>query len=87
MDATRAERVENAIRHCIWQCCLSKMAGVSEAKAIGDIHERGQEGTQDSKTDQVNNLLGRGLANCASGQDDCDELCNTAYLDGMLELK
>jgi hypothetical protein len=50
---------KNALRHCLWQALLCIENGRDCAESIGDAHERGRTGTNDSRADQHNNIEGR----------------------------
>ncbi|MEQ8819138.1 MAG: hypothetical protein RLY93_02760 [Sumerlaeia bacterium] len=84
----------NAMRHCVWQCCLAKKFGVGTATEFGEAH--GDVGlmplpTDDSDTaaDKVNNRIGRGFGaggtpRGGSCDDSCVEKCQKAWDNGGL---
>ncbi len=76
---------QDALRHCIWSCLMSRSIGAIGAKRIGDIHEqannqRGQQRSEEAM-DQANNAAGR---NCSNLPGTCPDLCADKYLSGGL---
>ncbi|MFD8886804.1 DNRLRE domain-containing protein [Streptomyces erythrochromogenes] len=57
----RKGRVNNAIRHFMWQTSLTFFFGARAAKRLGDAHEWGESG-DDTKIDQHNNSVARSFA-------------------------
>jgi RHS repeat-associated protein len=70
---------ENALRHCIWMCCMIKNGNLThaEAKGIGDWKEKDQGGSEDSEVDQHNNAKGRGYGACK------DASCLSSCMEGV----
>ncbi|APU43763.1 RHS repeat-associated core domain-containing protein [Streptomyces sp. TN58] len=54
-------RVNNAIRHFMWQTSLTVFFGARAAKRLGDAHEWGESG-YDTKIDQHNSSVARSFA-------------------------
>jgi RHS repeat-associated protein len=48
-------------RHCLWQAMLTYLINEEVATNIGNHHEFGQQDCADSRRDQYNNLVGRGV--------------------------
>jgi RHS repeat-associated protein len=62
----------DAIRHCVWSCCMTKAFGAGGAISWGDAHESGSTKLTDTCMDQHNNFVGRCLG-FSSGS--CEEKC------------
>ena len=71
---------QDAYRHCVWSCMMTKSTGTSTAKTFGDIHEKwnrkqGQPADEEAM-DQANNEAGR---QCGAKPEDCKVTCMDAY--------
>jgi len=73
----------NALRHCYWQARLTMQNGSGPAKSIGDAHEYGEDSC-DSKKDQYNNGIGRGIGSGAKSITDIEKGCLAALKNGNL---
>jgi len=71
----------NAARHGYWQAMLTAVHGEQAAKAIGDAHELGVEGSLDSRTDQYNNKVAREIGKAVS-PEGVKKAVEEALLDG-----
>lgn len=69
----------NAMKHCVWSCCLVRMAGPEAAYQITTAHEDGQRDRCASSQDKANNAKGMafGLAN---PNKTCFEVCDPRNL-------
>jgi RHS repeat-associated protein len=80
----------DAVRHCVWQCCLAANQGADYAKAWGDAHENNPSSRQhadENKMDLHNNAVGRGLhSNCQVKAEDCESECLKALKRGGLDV-
>lgn len=66
-EKTAVDWERNAMRHALWQGALTRRFGADIAEEIGDIHERGEEGT-DTWIDQYNNAVARNIVqDCLDG--------------------
>ena len=74
---------ENALRHCNWQCCLVKVAGIQLAAALANAHEDGSRGGRaDNTADNINNRIGRSFG--LNKEDCCMSSCLSAWNRGGL---
>ncbi|MFD7260129.1 DNRLRE domain-containing protein [Streptomyces sp. NPDC059874] len=58
----------NAIRHFIWQAALTFLLGRHAAITLGNAHEWGEGGREDSRIDQRNNNRARNFATSGRGR-------------------
>jgi RHS repeat-associated protein len=75
-----ADNREDAIRHCIWNCCLTKMLGAPTAERITNGHEERYVGPPPSNAmDYCNNKHGR---DCGKSwlNNTCHNCCEKAPL-------
>jgi RHS repeat-associated protein len=77
----------DAMRHCIWQCFLTKDAGPAGAECVGEVHEAcatnflQQILLGDQSMDLHNNAVGR---SCATQGCNCFSCCADALSSGQL---
>ena len=66
----------DAVRHCIWSCCMTQALGISKSKDIGDRHEdtAPRQPPVEKCMDKGNNRVGRCLAT-DDPKGDCASLC------------
>jgi len=84
---------EDALRHCIWSCCMAEHAGSKNAKAWGDADEASsKKTTRSNDMDLRNNAIGRGLSEnnlvckgSGSGIGPCVDACEKAFDRGALQ--
>jgi RHS repeat-associated protein len=66
----------NAVKHCMWNCLMTRYANLITAQRWGEAHECDPQGnpqqSPDSKMDRKNNALGQKLA---GREGNCQQLC------------
>jgi len=77
---------QDALRHCMWSCCMARLMGAQAAKVIGDNHENrndkyGENNPGARNMDQSNNKSGRASANCSGS---CADSCLAKLKKGRL---
>jgi RHS repeat-associated protein len=67
---------QDAYRHCVWSCLMTRSIGASGATTIGNIHEaanrRAGQPFAEEQMDQHNNVKGR---YCGTRPGNCEQLC------------
>ena len=92
-DVARAETNntadENALRHCLWQGCLTSVLGFWRAWTFGYLHEMGSNDPLDTKIDLYNNNIGRliGLSIKSGRVRDFLPTCKRALAAGLLRTR
>jgi len=74
----------NAVRHCTWQCLLTKHCGSPAASLAGWGHELGRPNNADQQADIGNNEAGRGFGKSVCDPEDCYSKCRSAWRSGGL---
>ena len=76
---------QDAFRHCVWSCCMTKSVGESTAKGIVDIHEECGRNSVPAEVvmDQFNNEIGRIIGMHHSGS--CSSNCLSMLEGGGLQ--
>lgn len=74
---------QDALRHCVWSCCMAQEMGASEAEKFGTAHENSNPSSIpfDNQMDLHNNATGRSLATPSA---DCEAECMSAVTSGRL---
>lgn len=101
-DGTRHNGPGDAVRHCVWNCEMTRRVNERTAKDFGDAHEESSTNDDETKMDLHNNELGRELGKkpkyrrkltkggCYTREKisgrSCKEMCEKALADGKLEL-
>ncbi|KMT64156.1 hypothetical protein XM47_15920 [Catenovulum maritimum] len=70
MTTTQRMEFKNGVRHVAWQASLTIEEGLDQAKTIGNLHELGEEKSQDSQIDQFNNKVGQSIGSSVKGVSD-----------------
>jgi len=83
-DKKRKNDLTNAVRHAAWSAKLTQEFGEDKAKRIADLHELGEEDTNDSIADQHNNKIGREIGKKAKNDEDIRRLAKQALENGDL---
>jgi RHS repeat-associated protein len=78
---------QDAYRHCVWSCLMTKSIGEQNAHIIGNEHENSGDRNAQPKgekiMDEKNNAVGRECGSSGDGKD-CAQMCMDAYLSGRL---
>jgi RHS repeat-associated protein len=78
---------QDAYRHCVWSCLMTKSIGEQNAHIIGDEHEnsgdRHGQPTGERIMDKKNNAVGRECGSSGDGKA-CGQMCMDAYSSGRL---
>jgi len=73
---------QDAYRHCVWSCLMTRALGSDAARAIGGIHEaanqRSGQPNDEKIMDDANNAAGR-ICGEQNSQKTCEELCMDRY--------
>jgi RHS repeat-associated protein len=80
---------QDAYRHCVWSCMMTKDIGAGKAKSVGDNHEDAGDrehhqpkGERDMDT--ANNAAGRTCGAKDGDKKNCPQKCMDLYLGGGL---
>ena len=93
-DATKRARrryprsrgdMQDAFRHCIWQCMITRENSELEAEMQGMLHElvgdcAGEQEEGEMLRDEHNNIQGRIIGRTAKSSEDCENRCSHAPL-------
>ena len=77
----------DALRHCIWNCEMTRTIGAEKAKVFGDSHEINPPSARETQMDLHNNKVGRELGaseQCEDKEKNCADLCKEALDNGKL---
>jgi len=74
---------QDAFRHCVWMCCISRLFGTNIADAFAIAHEAGKS-DEETSMDMHNNYVGIEAGKTACSRSDCINKCNDAYSEGRL---
>jgi hypothetical protein len=70
---------QDAYRHCLWSCQMTKYLGERVARIIGNNHEnantRGGQPGAERDMDEHNNEAGRCAGNNSSDKRNCEDKC------------
>jgi RHS repeat-associated protein len=69
--------LQNAMRHCVWQCELTQKRGSSYAELAGWMHELSAPNDLDQQADLANNQCGRELG--SYDQVNCEQECENLW--------
>jgi RHS repeat-associated protein len=78
---------EDAFRHCVWQCLITKASGAADASTVGYAHERAggrktpAQPQGEAIMDLKNNAVGRA---CGADPRDCTDSCLDKLTTGNL---
>jgi hypothetical protein len=77
--------LQDAYRHCVWQCCVANELGNAAARAWGYAHESFPDNpSRERDMDMHNNAVGRDLAgDCGSCEGKCKKAINNGRLNTL----
>ncbi len=75
----------NAARHGYWQAMLTCKHGSDNAEKIGNAHEAGRGCQKDSRVDQYNNEVARGIGNKLKTEGKCDKESVQKAIDNAIQ--
>lgn len=79
---------QDAYRHCVWMCKITRHAGRLCAIMVGRGHEWQNRGSsqpqEDEEMDSHNNAVGRTLGHCS--EKNCADACMEAHREGKLRV-
>lgn len=84
MTTTQKMEFKNGVRHVAWQASLTLEEGLDQAKTIGNLHELGEEQSQDSQIDQSNNKVGQSIGSSVKGVSDIKGSIQSALKAGNM---
>jgi RHS repeat-associated protein len=91
VGTNRGDDYGNALRHCVWNCCLIEIPreyiDIGTVVGLVDAHEEGETaGNPDHEADKINNKIGRGIgaSRCDGDSRSCETKCKEAYSKGRL---
>eukprot|EP00045_Choanoeca_perplexa_P016291 m.218244 g.218244 ORF g.218244 m.218244 type:complete len:947 (+) comp17217_c0_seq3:2423-5263(+) len=74
----------DAMRHCAWNCLMTRSIGADQAKKVGDLHEACRKNMcEETAMDLHNNMIGRELGLHDPGP--CAEACESAVARGKTQ--
>jgi len=83
-DKEHKKAIKNATTHSAWVAVMVQELGAWDAITIADIHESGQEHTDDSKIDQQNNIKGLKIGLETRTRAEAAEATEEAFVNGDL---
>jgi RHS repeat-associated protein len=76
---------QDAYRHCLWNCLMTRKIGIDQAKEVADIHEGTNLGPADEhEMDYCNNEIGRQLG--LNNEKSCEDSCMDALSQELLKV-
>jgi hypothetical protein len=80
---------QDAVRHCLWTCCMAATSGPTAAKIIGDLHEEcalnfGPATCMDLKNNSVGTTIGAGIQRGLDVPSTCLSKCKQALFNKAL---
>jgi uncharacterized protein RhaS with RHS repeats len=87
---TRHNGAGDAVRHCVWNCEMTKCGSVSLATRWGGAHESGDPNSKkhpdERNIDLHNNRVGRDLGSGCPPPKSCKDACEDALKNGKLSI-